>query len=206
MSETAEVDQDKRAQKPNGVDKWNAAILTITMIAVIVYAYEACKQSGLMTQSVNEQVLSNGPLVYPNGVEAIGWTADKIPNKVQITFRNYGKSLALTMVTVGHIMMGDIDSPPTDPACNETGNLPKTTIVDAMEPDPKQSIVKEWVPAEGEDVSQAKYGRTLYVVGCSYYLGIDRIHRYFTDVCVYWAPSKPQDFQACNDPKRSYAH
>lgn len=38
MAEPTEVDQRKCSKKPNGVDYWNAIVLTITMIAIIVYA------------------------------------------------------------------------------------------------------------------------------------------------------------------------
>jgi hypothetical protein len=38
MAEATEVDQHKGSNEPNGVDKWNAVVLTITMIAVIIYA------------------------------------------------------------------------------------------------------------------------------------------------------------------------
>lgn len=185
------------------------ALEVLGVLIVGCYTLQAWKQSRLLTQSVNEQVLSNGPLIYPHGVEATGWTADKIPvpNKVHIIFHNYGKSLALTVVTIGQIMMGDAKSPPRDPSCDEFAvSVPKSDFIDAMEPDPTKSLEKDWFPAKGEDSSEANNGRSLYVVGCVYYFGIDRIHRYFTDVCVHWDRAKPQDFQTCNDPARSFAH
>jgi hypothetical protein len=39
MAEPAAANQDKRGTKPNGVEKWNAVVLTITMLAVVYYAY-----------------------------------------------------------------------------------------------------------------------------------------------------------------------
>jgi hypothetical protein len=168
------------------------------------YAWEAYTQKVEMAKSVDQQVLSNGPLIYHNGIEATGRGLKNIPNKVKITFRNYGRSLALSIVTIGHIVVADGESPPVDSACDENGKLPKTAYVDAMDPDPAKALIKEWLPTES--VSDIEPGQTLYVVGCVYYRGVDRVRRYFTDVCAFWTPTKPQEFQSCDIPDRNYAH
>ncbi|HEY9159061.1 hypothetical protein [Candidatus Binatus sp.] len=169
------------------------------------YAWEAYKQKVEMAKSVEQQVLSNGPLIYPNGAAPTGFTADHIPNKVHVIFHNYGKSLALTIVAIGHIMMSG-KSPPRDPNCDpDVTSLPKGAYIDALEADPTKSLEKDWLPLNEKELSEDNRGQTLYAVGCVYYYGIDRTHIFYTDVCVLWDPTKPQVFQTCNDPARSYA-
>jgi hypothetical protein len=172
------------------------------------YAWQAYKQRLEMTRSVAQQVLSSGPLMYPNGVAPTGFTVDNIPNKAHIRFHNYGNSLALNIVTIGHIIMGDAKTPPHDPGCNPNAtSLPKEgSFVDALETGAdRQPLEKDWFPINERELIQANNGRTLYVVGCVYYYGIDRTHLFFTDICLYWDRAKPQVFQTCNDTARSYA-
>ena len=89
MAETAEVDQSERGRKPNGVDKWNAVVLTITMIAVIIYARKAHKQSKLIANNVAQEVMISRAVVIPNGVEAVN-RKGLIPIEVHVRARNFG--------------------------------------------------------------------------------------------------------------------
>jgi hypothetical protein len=169
------------------------------------YAWEAYRQKVEMAKGVEQQVLSNGPLIYQNGVDARESTNDGIPNEAHVTFHNYGKSLALTVVVIGHIMAGDsADSPPHDPGCNpNVSSLPKGSYLDALDPDPNRPFYKDWAPLDEKQLSEVRNGKSLYAVGCVYYYGIDRTHIFYTDVCVLWDRAK--GFQTCNDPARSYA-
>lgn len=187
------------------VDFLTLIVLAITMCGVFWYAWEARKQSRLIAQSVEQEVLNSRPVVYENGVSALERTPDGVPNKVKINFRNFGKSMAQTVVSIGRIVVKDPAEPaPVEPSCNETGELPKSDKVRAVAPG--EFTDAEWVPPPGENLSEVNRGAILYVVGCVYYSGLDRIKTYFSDFCVVWAPKAPQEFQSCNDPNRNYAH
>jgi hypothetical protein len=58
MAEATDEHQSKCSNKPNRVDYWNAGVLTVTMIAVIVYA---CLTSDLLTASTRPYI---GVAVY----------------------------------------------------------------------------------------------------------------------------------------------
>ena len=209
MGETQEH-KDSGKQKKNWreyvtVDVLTLVVLAITMCGVFCYACEARKQSGLIAQSLDQEILNGGPEVYQNGVEWSERTPDGVPSKVKIRLKNFGKLLATSVVSVGHILVRPSGEPmPVDPDCDETRKLPTVATVDAIAPN--EVVEKYWVPAQGEDLSEALRGKTLYVVGCVYYFGLNRKKRYFSDLCVVWAPNAPQDFQACDDPDRNYAH
>jgi len=196
-----------RKTKPNWVDIATLCVLSATLIGVFIYAREAHKQNVLIAQSVEQEVLNNRPVVYENGVAPSERTQDSIPSKVKIRFKNLGKSLALTVVSVGHILVRSAGEPtPVDLDCNENGALPKVTKMESAIA-PSESSEPEWSPAQNEDLSEVyRSGKVLYVVGCVYYFGLDRQKRYFSDLCVTWAPNAPQDFQSCDDPNRNYAH
>lgn len=208
MSETAEVDQKERTNKPNGVDKWNAAILTITMIAVIVYACEAHRQTGLILNSVQQEVMINRAVVIPNGVEASAHKGT-IPIEVHVRGRNFGRSMALKTMLIGEIALRYPNEPaPFDPRCREKEGAPKdleSTPLAAVEGSSVMDSEPNWVPASGENVDEAQTGKLLYAVGCIYYEGLDK-QKYFTDICTYWVPSRPQDFKECPDTERNYVH
>jgi hypothetical protein len=88
MAETAEENQNKGGDKPNGVDIWNAVILSITMLAVIYYAY------------ITNQILTADTRPYV-GV-AIGFSSvyfpfapeSKAPIQAPISYINFGKQPA----------------------------------------------------------------------------------------------------------------
>ncbi len=199
MSETAEVDQNERAHKPNGVDKWNAAILTITMIAVIVYACEAHRQSALIANNVAQEVMINRAVVIPNGVEAVARKGN-IPIEVHVRARNFGRSIALEVAMAGSIeLRNPNEAPPVEARCNNRENPPddlERTPLAAVQGSDVTESEPNWLPAAGENVDEASTGKLLYAVGCVWYKGLDG-QRYFSDICTYWVPSRPQDFRSC---------
>jgi hypothetical protein len=192
------------------VDTVAVLVLLATMIGAFRYASEAHRQSQLIALSVEQEVLNNRPIVIANGIGASEKTQDGVPSKVKVHLRNYGKSLAVAIVDAGEILIRAPGEPtPTDPDCDENGNLPKTAppgVYAAAAVAPNEAVDPEWIPAPGEQLSQTKMGKVLYVVGCAYYFGLDRQKRYFSDICVTWAPQAPQDFQSCDDPNRNYTH
>ncbi|MFZ0887540.1 MAG: hypothetical protein WA005_03740 [Candidatus Binataceae bacterium] len=173
-----------------------------------VYASFAALQWCAIRQSVEQEVLSNRPIVIANGIEAVERTQDNVPSKVKVKLKNLGKSLAVDIVNVGQILIRPPGDPtPIDPDCDENGKLPKVATVDKTAALAQNEFIEpEWGPALGEQLSRAKMGKVVYVVGCAYYFGLDRQKRYFSDICVTWAPQAPQDFQSCGDANRNYTH
>jgi hypothetical protein len=85
MAETTKIDQRERSNKPNGVDKWNAFVLTITMGAVLFYTYLT---HNILTADTRPYIgiAINAPTEYfPFSPEA------KKPIQAPIGFINYGK-------------------------------------------------------------------------------------------------------------------
>ena len=198
-------EENSHQPEPNWVDKWMLYISAAGVVAVLFYACEAHKQNKLIAQSVAQEVLSNRPVMYHAGVDWSEKTPDGVPKKVKVNWENFGKSLAITVVTAGHIFVRSPgDTPPVDSDCDKNRiKLPKTGRTDAV----ALGAMAEphWLPAEGEDLSDFKSsGKVLYVSGCIYYFGIDGKERYFSDLCVVWAPDAAQDFPTCDDPNRNY--
>lgn len=179
-----------------GVSIANLAILTITMVAVIIYAIDAGKQNKLIGAE-------SRPFVYGNGVKTLERTPDGVPDKVQVRFKNFGRSMAITAWWDGHIVVQAADLPaPVDPSCRESYELPKDAGGNLIPPD--IAVTPEWVPLPAQNLSDVKYGKVLYVVGCIYYFGLDRTETYFSDLCNVWAPKAPQEFQPCGEPNRNH--
>jgi hypothetical protein len=208
MSESAEINQNERAQKPNGADKWNATILTITMIAVVWYAYEAHKQSALIANNVAQEVMINRAVVIPNGVEWVN-RKGRIPIEVHVKARNFGRSMALSVTMAGEIALRTPNEPPPfDPRCGEDKDAPtdlESTPLAAIQGSDTKDSEPNWFPAAGENVDEAETGKLLYAVGCVWYRGLDR-QKYFTDICTYWVPDRPQDFRSCPQADRNQVH
>jgi hypothetical protein len=172
-------------------------VLSVTMAAVFWYAGEARKQNILIGAE-------GRPVVYEYGVNASERTPDGIPSKAKIRFQNFGKSLAISIALYGHIVLKDAGDPaPTEPRCNEAAQLAKDVGGTAIAPD--SFVEPEWIPLAGEDLTDVYRGKILYVVGCAYYLGLDRTKTYYSDLCVVWTPKAPQDFRSCSDPHRNNA-
>lgn len=197
------MDEYRRAQQAeNREHSKNRTVAWWAVFGAFTYALIAGYQSCLMRETEQIAVLNNRPVLYENGVKATEKTPDGIPSKVRVRFRNFGKSLAVGIVDKGHIVTRDAGEPtPIDPDCDATGKLPKSDFIGATAPDEVEE--PDWGPAEGEDLSAVNRGKVLYVTGCVYYFGIDRVHRYFSDLCVVWAPKAQQDFQSCGDSRRN---
>jgi|ERR1700683_4392281 len=60
MAEPAEEDETDRARKSNGVEKWTAFVLTLTLGAVAWYACEAKRQTDIANQNLE---LANRPII-----------------------------------------------------------------------------------------------------------------------------------------------
>jgi hypothetical protein len=88
MAEPAAVNQNKSGNKPNGVDKWNAVVLTVTMLAVIYYAY------------ITNKILTADTRPYV-GI-AINYSTDYFPFNLQaqqllevpLSYNNFGRQPA----------------------------------------------------------------------------------------------------------------
>ena len=176
------------------------------VLVVGAYAFAAHEQNILIAQTVAQQVLSNRPVMYHAGVDWSEKTPDGVPKKVKVNWQNFGKSLAITVVTAGHIFIRSAgDPPPVDSDCDENRvELPKSGRTDAVAPGAMAE--PHWGLTEGEELSDFKSGgKVLYVSGCVYYFGIDAKLRYFSDLCVVWAPHAAQDFRTCDESNRNYA-
>lgn len=195
-------------QEPNWVDKATFVVLAITMVAVIIYAREAHRQNGLLNQTVEQEVIINRPVLIGNGVKILEWK-DKVPSRVGVIVINFGKTVAPAATVVGHIFLTEPGEPaPTDPQCNEFGPWPTGAKISALAPGPFVNGypgLGAWSlsPAEGQDVAEANSGKTLFVVGCTYYKGLDN-RSWFSDFCVSWAGG--DNFPACQDHSRNYVH
>lgn len=175
-----------------------------TLGVVAWYAGEAHRQNVLMTASLAQQVLGTRPIMYQNGVKATERTTDGIPSKVKVKIRNFGKSLAATVGTIGHIFVVNAGEPaPIDPECREGAELPSDAGGGAVAVDEFTEF--EWTPAHDVNLSDVNNGKVLYAVGCVYYFGLDRTKTYYTDICVFWAPKAAQDFQSCAEKERNRA-
>ena len=207
MAKAAEVDQRERAQKPNGVDIWNAVILTITMIAVVIYACEAHRQSNLILKSVRQEVMINRPALVPNGVTEVG--ADPIPKEVSAHLRNFGKSLAIDVKSTGEIVMAAKGPPyPRDPVCEDKWNPPANLAPTAVASDNTNNYLDSWphwIAGQAQDISDYNRGKTLYAIGCVWYRSLDN-ELYYTDICTYWDPKNGNSFAFCIAPDRNVTY
>ena len=196
----------KACQKPR------FAVEIAALGVVALYTGFAAIQGWEMRQSVEQQIMGNRPVMYHNGVDWLEKPpAGSLPStvKVKINWKNFGRSLAVTVIPAAHIFVRPSkEVPPIDPDCHDR-KLPKTKRTDAVAPDASFGDEYKWGLAGSDhmDVDGIKSGeKTLYVSGCVYYWGIDRKKRYITDLCVKWSATEPQDFPTCDDPGRNYAH
>jgi hypothetical protein len=88
MPESAEIDKNKCENKSTGVDKWNAGVLTITMLAVCYYTYLT---NGILSADTRPYVAISigGQSDYP--------PFDPQPNKsleARLSYDNFGKQPA----------------------------------------------------------------------------------------------------------------
>jgi hypothetical protein len=150
------------------------------------------------SQSVSEQVMINRPVVMENGADIVETNAGE-PSKISIHVFNFGKSAAPTLMTPGHIFVRN--QAPLDKSCNEHGSWPTGYTITGLAPGAPFS--QEWPLADGENLAEAKQGKTVYVVGCAYYTALDK-KSYFSDICMTW--NSRDGFQACKEPNRNYVH
>jgi hypothetical protein len=194
------------------VDSAVAIILLLTMMGAFRYASEAHTQNVLLARNVEQEILNNRPVLIPNGVEVNTKTPDGIPVGVTVKLRNYGKTLAVGVVSAGEILIvGAGESVPIDVDCNESGAIPKLNVpyvksTPAIGMGESADLGWTLAPNEAQLLERINLDGVLYVVGCAYYSDLDNKTRYFSDVCVSWVPKAPQDFQNCDDANRNYAH
>ena len=190
------------------IDLTTLIVLTATMFGVFIYADEASVQSGLIAKNVAQEVMINRAVVIPNGVGAVS-RKERIPIEVHVKSRNFGRSMALDVTMAGEIALRNPNvPPPVDPRCHEDKGAPtdlESTPLAAIQGSDTMDSEPNWIPAAGENVDEVDTGKLLYAVGCVYYRGLDGQH-YFTDICTYWAPDRPQDFRSCTATDRNYIH
>jgi hypothetical protein len=68
---------------------------------------------------------------------------------------------------------------------------------------PNEAAEPMWSPSPYDQRTMALFST---LSGVSIIFGLDREKRYFSDLCVTWAPKAPQEFQTCDDAARNYAH
>lgn len=184
-------------------------------LALLVAAIYAALTFGLWRNAkitADQEIMSNRPVMYHNGIDWLEKPpAGSLPKtfKVKINWKNFGRSLAVTVVPAAHIFVRPSKGvPPIDPDCHD-GELPKTKRTDAVAPDERFGDEYQWGLADDEimDIEGVKTGKKiLYVSGCVYYWGIDRKQRYVSDLCVKWSATEPQDFPTCGETDRNTAY
>jgi hypothetical protein len=165
-----------------------------------------------LKRSVEQQVLINRPVVFSNGI-SIAVAQDGVPNRVRIVFSNFGKSVALNVVPVGHIEIGsDLFNAPYDDRCNPRYRPPRFVVQSALAPteDGGALMFADFGAPPHWDLNEFKKDPTkkvVWIVGCVYYESLDH-QRHYSDVCNFWAPSRVQseysDFPACLDSRRNF--
>ncbi|MGC2419990.1 MAG: hypothetical protein WA434_19770 [Candidatus Acidiferrales bacterium] len=170
-----------------------------TLLAVVIYATIAAFQWCAMRQSVQQEVMINRPVVFGNGIRILLRSENKIPNKVLVTAKNFGRSVALHLVVPGHIVVRDRGAPiPFDSGCKKP-KAPEEMIPTALganEPD-----LEDWLPADDRDIATFTGGRVLYVVGCMYYRSLNG-NPFYSDFCVTWLEGT-DSFEICKDRNRN---
>jgi|GEM_PF-7091566 len=68
---------------------------------------------------------------------------------------------------------------------------------------PVGTIGSDWDVAQEQTLDEVGKGKTLFVIGCIYYQGLDNTD-YFSDVCVSWAGG--DQFPVCPDRTRNFVH
>lgn len=187
------------------------AVEVAALVVVSLYTSFAFWQSCELTQSVRQQVLINRPVIFDNGISGIA-SQDGVPSKVRIVFRNFGKTVALNVVPVGHIEVGDAlaSAAPRDPRCDPSYVPPRFVVQSTLSPTSDDGLlVSEWDAPSKWDVTEYKkdpINKVIYVVGCVYYESLDH-RRYYSDVCSFWQPdlkmSPFSDFPSCIDSQRN---
>jgi hypothetical protein len=90
--------------------------MTLTIVAA--YTVFTYYQWSAMRQSVDQQVLINRPVVFNNGMRSLE-SEDGVPNKVAVTFRDFGKTVALRSTPFGHLEIGDFNkNAPREKSCD----------------------------------------------------------------------------------------
>lgn len=179
-------------------------------------------------ENVKQQVMINRPVIIANGIGIVEKNSFGVPIKVRVATVNFGRSTASVMTAVGHIFTTNAGEPArVDDQCKEGGPWPKGNRLTALVPyQPPPSVTLsipagakpglitipmqpigatawDWTPGEGFDPASVNKGKTLFVIGCIYYRGLDdRTH--FSDVCASWAGGT--DFPSCPDLTRNFVH
>jgi len=187
------------------------AVEVAALVVVVLYTTFAFWQSWELTQSVKQQVLINRPVIFANGISATA-SQDGVPSKVRIIFRNFGKTVALNVVPVGHIEVGSAlaSEAPHEPRCDPSYVPPRFVIQSALSPTTDDGLLAaDWDAPSKWDLTEYKKDpikNAIYVVGCVYYESLDH-RRYYSDVCAFWQPdlkmSPLSDFPSCIDSQRN---
>lgn len=148
--------------------------------------------------SLDEQVMINRPVMMENGADVVETKSDE-PSKVRIRLFNFGKSVAPMLMALGHIFVRN--QAPFDASCNEHGSWPTGYTITGLAPG--APFFQEWPLAAGENLAEAKQGKSIYVVGCASYTALDK-KVYFSDICMTW--NSHDGFQVCREGNRNYVH
>jgi hypothetical protein len=107
--------QSIRSQPPNWVDKVTLAVLTVTLIVVGLYTYQAWRQS-------NQLVLQNRPVVFVNRIFPLPGAPliHDFPPAISVVIVNFGKTVGLDVAAPGELVSERADSKvtPQHTRCN----------------------------------------------------------------------------------------
>jgi hypothetical protein len=169
--------------------------------AAAIYACYAKQQVMQMTNSVNQQVLVSRPVVIQNRVEVM---LDGDKTRAWITFRNFGKSLAVRAVAPGHLFVAD--RRPFEPDCRNPKTPPKggnleTIAIAPTEGSSDRPWSQSWSLADPKSLADfGKVGNKLYIVGCVYYTDMGG-ERHRSKVCLTWEPTRTTEpYPPCTEP------
>lgn len=170
-------------------------MLSLTLIGVLVYAFEAHRQNCLMRKSLMQQAEINRPVVLPDPVRPKGGDAEAI-------IVNFGKTVAMDVVVPGEVIYASSEeSAPHDQRCEGNHKTPpKIPYMTAMAPVDAMPGNPVYYPVTWKSAGVAYVGgQTLYAVGCIYYKGLDGTP-YFFDICT---KQIGDSFQNCDSRDRN---
>jgi hypothetical protein len=178
------------------------------VVGVFIYAAITFCQWQTLKNSVDTQILISRPVLIQNWTDVI---EDGKNTKAWVTFRNFGKSMAVNAIAPGRLYVRD-DGAPINSDCSYRCAPTKVWDLETISIAPTTGISDDrpwqqpWSLANGESLDGFNHGRgskRLYIVGCVYYTDLDRqCHR--SDVCLTWQPSNTREpYPLCKEKHRN---
>ncbi len=191
----------------SGLHRITISLQILGFLLVAVYTTIAAWQACLLRQTVAQQVLINRPVVIQNRTfitkKAGKWVA-------WVTFINFGKSVAKTVVAPGHIYVLGPENFIVDPDCRLSSSSPPTNLENTALAPTEGGDYRRWgqywdVAPDEDGAGIGSNSATTYVSGCVYYKGLDG-KPYKSYVCITWSLTRTDEaYQACPPPGRNDA-